>query len=211
MEWTFHNDLELVFVAVYQRVLQLLYVEQLLDLIKQRFVGIYGDAIRSKSLDLAQPLEAFDQPAERLRLQCEAKAQEAKQSRSSGPRRFEDTEKGRTLLKEREGADKKKSAKKKKNPDKNNSADVEDGDESDEEAEDSGDAGGEDGTKDSESTESQTAADGSNEGAVASSSSGQSSAASADDMEATIMANRQALLKKKGTCPPAYVSGFLVT
>eukprot|EP00245_Coleochaete_scutata_P009433 TRINITY_DN309_c0_g1_i2.p1 TRINITY_DN309_c0_g1~~TRINITY_DN309_c0_g1_i2.p1 ORF type:complete len:585 (-),score=135.53 TRINITY_DN309_c0_g1_i2:132-1886(-) len=41
LKWTFHNDLGLVFVAVYQRILQLLYVDELLGLVSKEFASYY--------------------------------------------------------------------------------------------------------------------------------------------------------------------------
>ena len=41
LKWTFHNELGLVFVAVYQTILHLLYVNDLLDMLKQEFLEIY--------------------------------------------------------------------------------------------------------------------------------------------------------------------------
>lgn len=41
LKWTFHNDLGLVFVAVYQRVLHLLYVDDLLAAVKREFSRLY--------------------------------------------------------------------------------------------------------------------------------------------------------------------------
>ncbi|KAI8846402.1 signal recognition particle, alpha subunit, N-terminal-domain-containing protein [Chytridium lagenaria] len=38
VQWTFANDLGLIFVVVYQRILQLTYIEELLDLAKESFV-----------------------------------------------------------------------------------------------------------------------------------------------------------------------------
>ncbi|KXZ55716.1 hypothetical protein GPECTOR_2g1266 [Gonium pectorale] len=41
LKWTFHNGLGLVFVAVYQKTLSLLYVDELLTSVKDEFVGVY--------------------------------------------------------------------------------------------------------------------------------------------------------------------------
>lgn len=35
MQWVFENKLDLVFVVVYQKILQLLYIEELLDIVKK--------------------------------------------------------------------------------------------------------------------------------------------------------------------------------
>lgn len=44
LKWTFHNELGLVFVAVYQRILQLLYVDDLLSCVKNEFSVVYDPA-----------------------------------------------------------------------------------------------------------------------------------------------------------------------
>ncbi|KAI3954370.1 hypothetical protein MKW92_028730 [Papaver armeniacum] len=41
LKWTFNNDLGLIFVAVYQKILHLLYVDDLLALVKEEFSKIY--------------------------------------------------------------------------------------------------------------------------------------------------------------------------
>ena len=41
LKWTFHNKLGLVFVAVYQKILHLLYVDKLLVMVKHNFLQIY--------------------------------------------------------------------------------------------------------------------------------------------------------------------------
>ncbi len=45
--WTLANDLDLVFIVAYQRILQLTYVDELLSLVKRAFVGHYEDTIRA--------------------------------------------------------------------------------------------------------------------------------------------------------------------
>lgn len=43
--WTWANDLELVFVAAYQRILELSYVDALVQLVKQAFVAKYSQSV----------------------------------------------------------------------------------------------------------------------------------------------------------------------
>lgn len=45
--WTFQNELELVFVVAYQRILQLTYVEELLTTVRRSFVGAFEDEVRA--------------------------------------------------------------------------------------------------------------------------------------------------------------------
>jgi signal recognition particle receptor subunit alpha len=46
MMWTLANDLGLIFVVVWPRILHLGYLEKLLDTMKQLFVSMYGDTVR---------------------------------------------------------------------------------------------------------------------------------------------------------------------
>mmetsp|Transcript_1717 Transcript_1717/g.6043 ORF Transcript_1717/g.6043 Transcript_1717/m.6043 type:complete len:602 (+) Transcript_1717:193-1998(+) len=43
LKWTYHNEIGLVFVAVYQQILQLLYVDELLEKVKEEFVPLYKE------------------------------------------------------------------------------------------------------------------------------------------------------------------------
>jgi signal recognition particle receptor subunit alpha len=46
LKWTLENDLNLIFVVVYQKLIQLLYVEELLDLVKQKFIEMFKDVLQ---------------------------------------------------------------------------------------------------------------------------------------------------------------------
>ncbi|EYU35333.1 hypothetical protein ABFS82_10G123900 [Erythranthe guttata] len=76
LKWTFHNDLGLVFVAVYQRILHLLYVDDLLSMVKQEFSEIY-DPKRTRYDD-------FDDIFQQLKKETEARAEEMKKSNQLG-------------------------------------------------------------------------------------------------------------------------------
>lgn len=76
LKWTFHNDLGLVFVAVYQRILHLLYVDDLLSMVKREFSEIY-DPKRTVYND-------FDETFRQLRMEAEARAEELKKSKPVG-------------------------------------------------------------------------------------------------------------------------------
>ncbi|KAK6122316.1 hypothetical protein DH2020_043936 [Rehmannia glutinosa] len=76
LKWTFHNELSLVFVAVYQRILHLLYVDDLLSMIKQEFSAIY-DPKRTSYDD-------FDDIFQQLKKEAEARAEEMKKSKQLG-------------------------------------------------------------------------------------------------------------------------------
>uniref|UniRef100_A0A0C9RQF1 TSA: Wollemia nobilis Ref_Wollemi_Transcript_2289_2327 transcribed RNA sequence n=1 Tax=Wollemia nobilis TaxID=56998 RepID=A0A0C9RQF1_9CONI len=70
LKWTFHNELGLVFVAVYQRMLHLLYVDELLSVVKREFVAIYNPK-RMIYTD-------FDDTFRQLLKESEARAEEMK-------------------------------------------------------------------------------------------------------------------------------------
>ncbi|KAG8380903.1 hypothetical protein BUALT_Bualt06G0065100 [Buddleja alternifolia] len=73
LKWIFHNELGLVFVAVYQRILHLLYVDDLLSMVKQEFSEIY-DPKRTSYND-------FDAIFQQLKKEAEARAEELKKSK----------------------------------------------------------------------------------------------------------------------------------
>ncbi|KZV29605.1 signal recognition particle receptor subunit alpha [Dorcoceras hygrometricum] len=73
LKWAFHNELGLVFVAVYQRILHLLYVDDLLSMVKQEFSEIY-DPKRTSYYD-------FDDVFQQLKKEAEARAEEMKKSK----------------------------------------------------------------------------------------------------------------------------------
>uniref|UniRef100_A0A7N0SWX5 SRP54-type proteins GTP-binding domain-containing protein n=1 Tax=Kalanchoe fedtschenkoi TaxID=63787 RepID=A0A7N0SWX5_KALFE len=76
LKWTFHNELGLVFVAVYQKILHLLYVDDLLDMVKREFSEIY-DPKRTVYND-------FDETFRQLRKEAEARAEEMKRTKQVG-------------------------------------------------------------------------------------------------------------------------------
>lgn len=76
LKWTFHNELGIVFVAVYQRILHLLYVDDLLSMVKQEFSEIY-DPKRTSYND-------FDDIFQQLKKEAEARAEEMKKSKQLG-------------------------------------------------------------------------------------------------------------------------------
>ncbi|KAI3875868.1 hypothetical protein MKW92_034656 [Papaver armeniacum] len=76
LKWMFNNDLGLIFVAVYQKILHLLYVDDLLSIVKKEFSEIY-DPKRTKYYD-------FDDVFRQLRNEVEARAEELKKSKQVG-------------------------------------------------------------------------------------------------------------------------------
>ncbi|KAJ3905313.1 signal recognition particle binding protein [Lentinula edodes] len=104
VKWTFVNDLELIFVVAYQRILQLSYVDELLAALKAIFVKLFQPFLttfvaslhadsRGKgsaaglvtSLNLASAFEGWDTYFEALLKKLEDKAAQERQSRLRGP------------------------------------------------------------------------------------------------------------------------------
>jgi len=87
LKWTFNNDLGLVFVAVYQRMLHLLYVDDLLAAVRARFSQVYNP--NKLSYDDVFTHDTFRQ----LHLEAEARAEAMRKTKhqhntsipSSGP------------------------------------------------------------------------------------------------------------------------------
>ncbi|KAK7270654.1 hypothetical protein RJT34_25965 [Clitoria ternatea] len=69
-QWTFLNELGLVFVSVYQRILHLLYVEDLLAMVKHEFLQVY-DPKRTAYPD-------FDETFRQLKMEAVARAEDLK-------------------------------------------------------------------------------------------------------------------------------------
>ncbi|TKY54691.1 Signal recognition particle receptor subunit alpha [Spatholobus suberectus] len=70
LKWTFHNDLGLVFVAVYQRILHLLYVDDLLAAVKREFSRLYHPQKTA--------YRDFDEIFTQLQIEAEARAENFK-------------------------------------------------------------------------------------------------------------------------------------
>ncbi|CAI9280846.1 unnamed protein product [Lactuca saligna] len=73
LKWTFHNELGLVFVVVYQKILFLLYVDDLLSMVKREFFEI-DDPKRIVYDD-------FDETFRQLRKEAEAHVEDMKKSK----------------------------------------------------------------------------------------------------------------------------------
>ncbi|XP_030953401.1 signal recognition particle receptor subunit alpha-like [Quercus lobata] len=101
LKWTFHNDLGLVFVAVYQRILHLLYVDELLAMVKHEFSEIY-DPKRTAYSD-------FDETFRQLRKEAEARAEELKKSKQMSKPLSNSKKQGQVQKSGFEGGSKKRS------------------------------------------------------------------------------------------------------
>ncbi|XP_068643771.1 uncharacterized protein [Aristolochia californica] len=75
LKWTFHNELGLVFVAVYQRMLHLLYVDDLLTMVKHEFSQLYNPK--------RVVYDDFDETFRQLRKEAEARAEEIRKSKQA--------------------------------------------------------------------------------------------------------------------------------
>lgn len=75
LKWTFHNELGLVFVAVYQKILHLLYVDDLLAMVKREFSVVYDPK--------RMVYDDFDETFRQLRKEAEARAEEMKKSKQA--------------------------------------------------------------------------------------------------------------------------------
>ena len=69
LKWTYNNDLGLVFVAVYRKILHLLYVDELLESVKREFSPLFNP----KRTDFASD---FDDTFRQLLLEAEARSDE---------------------------------------------------------------------------------------------------------------------------------------
>ncbi|TVU10629.1 hypothetical protein EJB05_44173, partial [Eragrostis curvula] len=95
LKWTFHNELGLVFVAVYQRILHLLYIDDLLAAVRKEFSQIY-DPKRTN-------YEDFSDIFRQLHLEAEARAEEMKKSKQAIVSRPSPTVSNKTAPKVRGG------------------------------------------------------------------------------------------------------------
>ncbi|XP_024029346.1 signal recognition particle receptor subunit alpha homolog [Morus notabilis] len=100
LKWTFHNELGLVFVAVYQRILHLLYVDDLLSAVKREFSEIYDPKWTVYN--------DFDETFRQLRMEAEARAEELKKSKPVGKPLAGNKKQGQVQKAGSEGGNKKK-------------------------------------------------------------------------------------------------------
>ncbi|XP_027330693.1 signal recognition particle receptor subunit alpha-like [Abrus precatorius] len=81
LKWTFHNDLGLVFVAVYQRILQLFYVDDLLAAVKREFSRLYHPQKTA--------YREFDEIFNQLKIEAEARSENFKKSNPMPVRNYQ--------------------------------------------------------------------------------------------------------------------------
>ncbi|ORY91130.1 signal recognition particle, alpha subunit, N-terminal-domain-containing protein [Syncephalastrum racemosum] len=95
LKWTFANEVDLVFVVVYQKILQLAYIDELLETVKSLFLDQFNDLSTEKKLttDYSSFTPIFDQ----LLRQLEDKYSHS--NRPKAPRKFEETKKFENTVK----------------------------------------------------------------------------------------------------------------
>ncbi|KAJ2772682.1 hypothetical protein IWQ57_001662 [Coemansia nantahalensis] len=96
LQWAFANELNVIFVAVYQKMLQLPYVEDLLRRVRLHFIARFEAEIRA----LVDPeraafpaFDAFNEEFDQVWRAVEERDQRERKSRQAAPRKFEDTKK----------------------------------------------------------------------------------------------------------------------
>ncbi|KAI8994535.1 signal recognition particle, alpha subunit, N-terminal-domain-containing protein [Pilobolus umbonatus] len=95
LKWTFANDVDLVFVVAYQKILQLGYIDELLETIKIIFLDTYKDTI-TQAQGVNGDYTSFDPIFDKILFQIEEKYA---QNRQKAPRQFKDTKKFETSVK----------------------------------------------------------------------------------------------------------------
>lgn len=137
LKWKLLNDMDLFFVVVYQGILQMVYLESLLESAAKEFVKLtadsFGDGMNLKSVAFDAEFRKICQKAD----QALAESKKVKQMRS-----FEDTKKGKMVAKDKDDKGDGKKAPKKKGAKDEDDDDDEDGD-----AEDDADSDGAKGPK----------------------------------------------------------------
>ncbi|RHZ79020.1 hypothetical protein Glove_152g39 [Diversispora epigaea] len=93
LKWTFANELDLIFVVAYQKILQLAYIEELLATVKKFFCDKFANFIRDTS---RLHKYAFDDDFDSIRCSIEEKDAREQQNRRMKPRKFEETKKFKT-------------------------------------------------------------------------------------------------------------------
>ncbi|KAJ1858947.1 hypothetical protein GGH12_001107 [Coemansia sp. RSA 1822] len=99
LQWAFANELNVIFVAVYQKMLQLPYLDDLLTLVKRHFVARFAAEIRMLTdADTASfpSFDSFDEEFEQVWQAVEERSEQERKSRQGVPRKFEDTRKFQT-------------------------------------------------------------------------------------------------------------------
>ncbi|KAJ1732415.1 hypothetical protein LPJ61_002053 [Coemansia biformis] len=102
LQWTLANELNVIFVAVYQKMLQLPYVEDLLRHVKRHFVARFEEEIRALVDPECTAFPCFDAFSEEFEQVCRAveeRGERERKNRQAAPRKFEDTKKFQSTAK----------------------------------------------------------------------------------------------------------------
>jgi len=90
LQWTFANEMDLVFVVVYQKILTLMYIDDLLEQIKGSFMSKFPNYTASSGMDLP-----FDDEFVKILRGVEMASVKQKKKIAAGPRTFDKTKKGK--------------------------------------------------------------------------------------------------------------------
>ncbi|OMJ21869.1 Signal recognition particle receptor subunit alpha [Smittium culicis] len=96
VNWTASNELGLIFIAAYQKILQLSYVEELLQVVKNSFIGEYKDILKSKSYFLRSVSDSpflYETKFNTIYKAIESKDQYNRRNKATKPKSFESSEK----------------------------------------------------------------------------------------------------------------------
>ncbi|KAI8324676.1 SRP54-domain-containing protein [Martensiomyces pterosporus] len=96
LQWTFANELNVIFIAVYQKILQLPYLDDLLRHAKKHFVTRFREEIKSLTdpdCTVFPDFESFEEEFDQVWRAVEERDQRERQNRQAVPRKFEDTRK----------------------------------------------------------------------------------------------------------------------
>eukprot|EP01094_Clydonella_sp_ATCC50884_P022131 TRINITY_DN5039_c0_g1_i1.p1 TRINITY_DN5039_c0_g1~~TRINITY_DN5039_c0_g1_i1.p1 ORF type:complete len:317 (+),score=93.49 TRINITY_DN5039_c0_g1_i1:30-953(+) len=122
VQWEFANERHLVFAVIYEKALQLPFLSDILHSFRKRFLArFYKDESTEKNTAATAPIirsipsldtAGFDEEIDKIVSAArEKRAQEKRNVKASGPRKFEETKKGQEVTLD---AEKKKKKKKKK-------------------------------------------------------------------------------------------------
>ncbi|KAI9297596.1 P-loop containing nucleoside triphosphate hydrolase protein [Neoconidiobolus thromboides FSU 785] len=104
--WTFENELDLVFVVAYQKILQLSYIDELLNVLKELFCSQYKEDIKNyfdqnnllRDEENQIPFPTFDFDTKFNSTVKGIEKRHAQQAKNKTPRKFEETKKYQSTL-----------------------------------------------------------------------------------------------------------------
>eukprot|EP01117_Protostelium_nocturnum_P014559 TRINITY_DN5546_c0_g1_i1.p1 TRINITY_DN5546_c0_g1~~TRINITY_DN5546_c0_g1_i1.p1 ORF type:complete len:592 (+),score=198.60 TRINITY_DN5546_c0_g1_i1:32-1777(+) len=99
MKWTFANEFDLMLVVIYQKILQLFYIDDLLDTLKSKFVSQYRSSlssIKEKNAKISEVDFNFDKMFEQILVSVEERDKQRTAERTlKGPRTYQEANKGK--------------------------------------------------------------------------------------------------------------------